>query len=200
MTWCETISLPQPLRDARLLTGAPPLDWEDLSRQREQAAYLRGRTESERALSEQLIQQRAEMAELQRGILESLRRAVPQVVQETEGVLLALALEAARKVVAGLPVSPEMIEAVVREALRQVEDTAEITIQLHPDDLTSLRKHGSAVLDGAPETGPLRFVGSNAITPGGCTIQTRFGLIDATRETKLAQLAQALDVQTHATQ
>jgi flagellar assembly protein FliH len=192
MTWRETISFSQPLRDARLLTGAAPQDWEELARQREQAAYLRGRNESERAMSEQLVQQRTEIAELQKGILESLRRAVPQVIQETEGVLLALALEAARKVVAGLPVSPEMIEAVVREALRQVEDTAEITIQLHHDDLALLHKHGAAILDGAPETGPLRFVGSDTLTRGGCTVQTRFGLIDATRETKLEQLHQAI--------
>ena len=65
------------------------------------------------------------MSNLQRGIIESLRRAVPQVIQETEEALLRLALESAQKVVANLPIGPEMVEAVVREALRQVEDTAD---------------------------------------------------------------------------
>src|SRR5438270_543320 len=83
--------------------------------------------------------QRAELAELQNGILNSLARAVPAVIHETESSVLSLALESARKVVAGLPISAEAVEAVVREALRQVEDTAEVTIQLHPEDLALLR-------------------------------------------------------------
>ena len=195
MTWSQTIALSHPLREVRRLTGAPPQDWEELLRQREQAACALGRREGERALSEQLVQQRAEMAEAQRGILDSLRRAVSRVVQETEGALISLALEAAKKVVAGLPISPEMIDAVVREALRRVEDTAEITIQLHPDDLALLRKYESSLLNGAPETGPLRFVSSQELTRGGCIVQTRFGQIDATRETKLEQLEQALALQ-----
>jgi flagellar biosynthesis/type III secretory pathway protein FliH len=119
------------------------------------------------------LQQRNEMVELQNGVVASLRLTVPQVVNETESTLINLALESAQKIIAGMPVSAEMIEAVVREAVREIEDAAEITIQLHPEDLALLRKHNS----------PLR---------GGCIVQTRFGLIDARRETKLEQLRQIL--------
>ncbi|HWH68798.1 MAG TPA: FliH/SctL family protein [Candidatus Sulfotelmatobacter sp.] len=194
MRWSKTIVLPHPLRDVRRLTGAPPQDWEALLRQREAAAYERGRREGEQALSQQLIQQRNEMAELQRGILESLRRAVPQVVQEAEGALIQLALEAAQRVVAGLPIDAELVEGIVREALRHVEDSAEITIQLHPEDLALLRNDNSPLLNGLPEAGPLRFVSSAEVTRGGCILQTRFGLIDARREVKLEQLAQSLSL------
>jgi flagellar assembly protein FliH len=145
-------------------------------------------------LSGQLLQQRNETVELQRGILDSLRRVVPQVVQEGETALLSLALEAAKKMVAGLPINAEMVEAVVREALQQVEDTAEIIIQLHPDDLALLRQHNAPVLAGLPETGPLRFIGSTEVTRGGCIVQTRFGLVDARRETKIKQLRQTLAI------
>jgi flagellar assembly protein FliH len=192
MKWSDSILFAQPLKDVRLLTGAPSQDWEALVREREQAAYARGRREGENALSEQLIQQRAEMAELQKGVLNALSRAVPQVIQENEGALIHLALETAEKIVAGLPISAEMVEAVVREALRQVEDTAEIIVQLHPDDLALLRKHNASVLDGVSDTGPLHFVGSLEVTRGGCLVQTRFGLIDARREVKLEQLKQAI--------
>jgi flagellar biosynthesis/type III secretory pathway protein FliH len=43
-----------------------------------------------------------------------------------------------------------------------------------------------------PETGPLRFSGAAEVTRGGCIVQTRFGLVDARRETKMEQLRQAL--------
>ncbi len=183
-----------PLGDVRLLTQAPAQDWEEHVREREQAAYERGRHDGERALSGQLLQQRNETVQLQRGILESLQRAVPQVVQEAETTVIALALAAAQKIVAGLPINAELVETVVREALRQVEDTAEISIQLHPNDLALLRKHNAPVLQGLPETGPLRFSGSAEVTPGGCIVQTRFGLIDARRETKIEQLKQTLNL------
>jgi flagellar biosynthesis/type III secretory pathway protein FliH len=111
--------------------------------------------------------------------MESLRTAVPQILLETQSALVNLALESAQKIVAGLPISHELVEAVVREALQQVEETAEITIQLHPEDLALLRKHQSPILSGIPDAGPLRFISSASVTRAGCLV-----------ETKLAQLRQ----------
>jgi flagellar assembly protein FliH len=192
MKWSDTILFNQPLREVSRLAGAPAQSWAELLRAGEEAGYHRGRRDGENALSEQLVQQRAEIAELQRGILESLSRAVAQVIEESENTLVSLALEAAGRIVAGLPISVELVEGVVREALRQVEDTAEIIVQLHAEDLALLRKHDSKMLSGLPDAGPLRFVTSSEVTRGGCIVQTRFGLIDARREVKLKQLSQTV--------
>ncbi len=192
MKWSDTIPFRRPLRDARLLTGAPSQEWQELLKQRESAAYERGQEDAERALSAQLMQQRTEMAELQQGVVEALRNALPQVVLEAQTALVQLALVAAEKLVAGLPISPELVEAVIREALQQVEDSAEIVIQLNPDDLALLRKNNTPILKGLPDSGPLRFISAAEVTRGGCLVQTRFGLLDARRETKLAQLKQSL--------
>ena len=193
MNWAETLNLDQPLRGVCLLADVPSENWEEFLRAREEASYQRGRRDGENALSEQLIQQRTEIAELQRGILESLNQAMPQVIKETEAGLICLALEAARRIVAGLPISAELVESVVREALHEAEDGAEITVQLHPEDLALLRKHDSKILSGLPDRGPLRFVTSAEVTRGGCIVQTRFGLIDARREIKLEQLCQTVN-------
>lgn len=193
MKWCKPISLTHPLQDARLVsfvapTGEPP------ERQLEQAAYERGRRDAEKAFGAQLVQQRTELDELQKGVLESLRRVVPQLTRETESALIELALESARKVVAGAPITVRTVEAVVREAVAQVEDSAEITIHLNPEDFALLRKSKSPVLEGLPESGPLRFAGSAEVSRGGCLVQTRFGLLDARRETKFEQLRESLAV------
>ena len=194
MKWSDSIPFSRPLLGVRPLTQAPLQDWQEHLRECEQSAYERGRGDGERALSEQLLQQRNETVELQKGILDSLQRVLPQVVQEAETTLINLALETAKKIVSGLPINAELVETVVREALKQVEDTAEIVVQLHPDDLALLRQHNAPVLDGLPETGPLRFAGSAEVTRGGCIVQTRFGLVDARRETKMEQLRQVLAV------
>jgi flagellar assembly protein FliH len=193
MKWSDSIPFRQPLREVRLLVQVPTQGWNDFLRDREQAAYQRGQLDGERALTRQLLQQQGETGELQNGVLQSLTRAIPQVVRETENALIQLALDAAQKFVAGLPITADMIESVVAEAVRQVEGSAEITVQLHPEDFKLLRLHQSAVLTGLPESGPLHFTGSSEVTRGGCLVQTRFGVIDARRETKLEQLRQTLN-------
>jgi len=193
MKFSESITFTSALADLRLTKPAPAPDATvDDAAEREKAAYERGRHDGEIALREQLIAQRNEMAALLNGVIDSLQKTVPQLVHETESALIQLALESAQKIVAGMPVNPKLVESIVREALQQVEDTAEVVIQLHPEDLALLQKHKSDVLKPPPNSKPLQFSSSAEVTRGGCLIRTRFGVIDARRETKLGQLREAL--------
>ncbi len=192
MKWSETIVLAEPLHGVRVTALPPESAQERNARAAEQAAYERGRLDAEKDLGQQLLQQRNELLELQQGVLESLRQAVPEVVQQTEDALIQIALESVKKIVAGIPIESALVEAIVREAVGQTKETAEVTIQLHPDDLALLRKHPSPILQGLPEAGPLKFIASSEITRGGCLVQTRFGLLDARRETKLEQIRESL--------
>jgi flagellar assembly protein FliH len=192
MKWPSPISFDALLSDVRLIKPAPAPNAVDLAAEREKAAYERGFHEGENALREQLISQRNEMASLLNGVIESLRKTVPELVQQTESALIELALESAQKIVAGMPITPKMMEAVVREALQQVEESADVTIQFHPDDLALLQKHKSDVLKTAPGSKPIQFSASPEVTRGGCLLRTRFGVIDARRETKLDQLREAI--------
>ena len=192
MKWSETITLAEPLRDVRASVLPAESELERRVRAAEQAAYERGRLDGEKDLGAQMLQQRNELLELHQGVIESLRRAVPDVIQQTENTLMQIALECAQKIVAGIPISPELVEAVVREAVTQTKETAEIMVQLHPDDLALLRKNQTPILQGLPEAGPLKFMGSSEISRGGCLVQTRFGLLDARRETKIEQLRESI--------
>lgn len=191
MKWPEVIRLARPVRDVRLAT---PVDGEGLLAERERAGYERGRLDAERALREQLLRQRTELLELHRGVVESLRRTVPDVIAQTERALVTLALEAARRLVSGLPVTLEMVEACVREATAQAADAAELHVLLHAEDLALLRQHDSPLVGASPEARRLHFEASPDVPRGGCLVQAHFGTIDARRETKLRQLEQALSV------
>jgi flagellar assembly protein FliH len=191
----EPIPFTSILADVRLAkatlapSSAPAVDE---AAEREKAAYERGRHDGEIALREQLIAQRNELGGLLNGVINSLQKTVPQLVHETESALIQLALESAQKIVAGMPVNPKLVESVVREALQQVEDTADVVIQLHPEDLALLQKHKSDVLKPPPNSKPLQFSSSADVTRGGCLLRTRFGIVDARRETKIDQLREAL--------
>ena len=196
----QTIPFTNPLRGVHLIpprTGFPPAQpghapAETEADGRERAAYERGRREGEEALREQLLAQRSEFMELQRGVRQSLDDCLPQVKHDAESALITLALEAAQKLVSGLPVSIEMIEGVVREALAQTKDTAEITVLLHAEDLALLQKHASPLLSTTPGQLPIHFRSSPEVTRGGCLVKTHFGVVDARRETKLELLKENL--------
>ena len=186
----ESIRFSKSPREVRLVNGRAE-SAELRSHAREQAAYERGRREGEQALGEQLLQQRQQLVDLQSGVLGSLQKSVAQVITDCETTLVSLALEVAQKLVAGLPISAEMVEAAVREALAKVEDTTEFQIFLHPADLELLKQINSSLLSpGSVER--VHFHSSKEVTRGGCLVKTPFGVVDARRETKLDVLRKSL--------
>lgn len=207
MTACrQTLRCSQPLRDAQLLqrhrdsftTTAPageaapvPAPGAAALDELLKASYERGRMDAEKSLRQQLLEQRVELQRLFQGALTALQQAVPQVVRDTEQAMITLAFEIARKLVGELPISARMVEASVRDALAQIEGTAEFDVRLHPADLDLLREAGSPLLQS--EGGHrVRFQAAPELTRGGCLVQTRFGVIDARRETKFDLLKQSL--------
>ena len=196
MQWRKSLPIGHPLSAVVLVSRAVPQTREAddaRNRQAEQAAYERGLADGEKRLSEQLLRQRAEVLELQNGILASLRQAVPWVVRQSEAGVVSLAIEVARKLISDLPVSAEMVEAAVRSALAQAEESTEFQIALHADDLALLQRSNSPVLLPGPGNEAMHFHASAEVTRGGCLVETRFGVIDTRRETKLKLIQQSLN-------
>ncbi len=188
------LRLDAPLADVRFLSLDAVRADRQAQREGEEQAFEKGRQQGEKDLSEQLLRQRAELLELQTGILESLRQTLPQLVRECEATLVNLAFEAAQKLVAGLPISTELIEATVREALARAQETSDLTILLHASDLELLQRVNSPVLLEEVGGERLHFRPSVDVSRGGCLVQTRFGMIDARRETKLELLKKSMEV------
>ena len=179
---------PREIRLAQMQNGQIQPDLQDQLR----GSYEKGFSDGQKALGEQLLRQRNDMLELKNGILASLNQALPQVRAEMEVDLVELALAVAQRLVAGLPISHELVEAVVREALSQVQEANEITVLLHAEDLELLQRADAAVLS-SPKDGHLpRFQASPEVTRGGCVVRTRFGSLDARRETKCELLGKVL--------
>lgn len=192
--WSDTLNLSRRLRGVVLVDSAEKTSVESRARAEEElrASYERGRQDAEKAMGEQLLRQRNELHEMMSGVLSALREAVPQVLRQTETTLISLALAAAQKLVADLPISPALVEAVVRDALTQVEGAAQFTVRLHPADLELLQKAASPLLESSSQAGDFRFLASSEVTRGGCLVQTQFGTVDARRETKFDLLQRNL--------
>lgn len=184
----ETIKFSEPLQEVRLV--------DDRERERRFAgqlreAYERGMLDGERKLSEQLVNQRSEILDLKNGVLNSLTQTLPNVINECQDSLVALALQVAEKLVAGLPISVEMVEASIREALAQMEEATSYTVQINPADLQLLDQYASPLRQSAQADG-IELQASPEITRGGCVVQSRFGVVDAQRATKMALLQKSM--------
>lgn len=192
-SWRETVTFPKPPKDVRAALPSHSAELERRIVEREQASFERGRREGEKALGEQLMRQRSELIELQSGVLNSLRQSVSQVAHDCESAMIALALEIAGRLVADIPISSEMVEGAVREALGHVEQQGNLTVLLNPMDYELLQQVNAPVLLEEVGGKQINFQTSPKVTRGGCMVQTNFGTIDARRETKLEALRQSLE-------
>ncbi len=171
-----------------LATPAAPLEPDpqvELARLREQV-----RAE---AYAEGLVAGRAEGEQAcmrMKQLVESFGDALENLDFRLADMLLELALDIARQVVAGeLAAHPERILEVVNLALKQmVESTREARLLLNPEDAALVRPHLEQVLDKAR----LRVVEDVRIVRGGCLIETPHGDIDATLPARWRQVVQVL--------
>ena len=78
------------------------------------------------------------------------------------------------------------------KALELAKRSTEITVAVNPDQLDRLRRHWPQLAESLGFDGRIQWVPSEGVSPGGVKIRTRRGQIDATIETQLANVAEAL--------
>lgn len=99
--------------------------------------------------------------------------------RQIESEVVDLALHIGRKVVgAALQADPVLVAAIVREALKNVEDPEKVQIRLNPADIERLRDTPTQEILGMhPDR--IQLEADNTIEAGGCVVHTEYGDIDA---------------------
>ena len=195
-----------PLRDIRLAIGPAEallqdsdrpeepaaLSLEDQLHESEERGYSRGRDETVVEYEEKLQALRQELEETQhkavRERLDTLENNVQEQVQkrlrELEGELVEFAAEAAIRLVNDLPISTEILEASILDALKHCENDIEVSVHLNPADLKMLKESESELLSDSPHQRRVRYLKDEEVSRGGCLVETRCGVIDGRRETR----------------
>jgi len=89
---------------------------------------------------------------------------------------------------------PEVSVALIHEALQLAAGQPQIQVRMNPCDLEQLQSCGDEALGRLAGVGEARFSPDDSITPGGCVVETRHGVIDARLETQLERItAELLD-------
>ena len=110
---------------------------------------------------------------------------------------LALVLAITRSIVKReVQCAPATILSVVRTALEELSLQASVLLRVHPTDAQVLQSHLPA-LD-IPPSATVSIVADDAISPGGCLIESGAGCVDATIETQLDRIGHLLREHLHA--
>ncbi len=91
-----------------------------------------------------------------------------------------------------LPNVPEITLTLVREALELAAGSPQLRIHLNPADHKVLGKEVEMLSKELSALASAELVANPEITPGGCRVETRFGVIDQQFEAQLARIEEEL--------
>lgn len=155
-----------------------------------QDGYNRG-VDAARALGDQqMVQFRADVEQLSEGVLKKLADLEPLLIEQLRAALPDLALEIARRLLAGYEPPAEVISRLCAETLAELlpeRDNLELAVSARDAALLESLKP-----DWMQRYPGLRLRVEPALQPGDCQVRSRFGLTDARQQTKLAALAHSL--------
>ncbi|MBS0261666.1 MAG: hypothetical protein JSS02_06875 [Planctomycetes bacterium] len=80
----------------------------------------------------------------------------------------------------------------IQEALELAAGTATVQVRLNPQDFAVLQDHGQDSFRNLTTGSGTEFHPDPAISPGGCVIETRHGVVDARLETLIDRITQEL--------
>ncbi len=153
-------------------------------------AYQEGTDATRAFASQQLVEFRAEVQALQEGIFQKLTAAEADLTRQLRETLPSLAIELARRLLAGFEPSAEQVKRLCEETLAQLyPERDNLELFLSPRDAALLEDLDPEWKARHPG---LRITIDATLGPGDCQVRSRFGLTDARRQSKLEALSREL--------
>ena len=190
MAYAQLIAFHRPLAGAALPGTGGRVYTEAEIAAKAQDAYRQGVDAARASADQQMVEARAELADLSEGVLKKLSSLEPVLLAQLRDALPGLAVEISRRLLVGYEPPIEIVERLCRDALEQLFPEREgLELSLCPRDAGLLNSLNPDWLTRYPG---IRIRADAALAPGDCLVRSRFGLTDARQETKLAALARSL--------
>lgn len=190
MAFAKLIAFDRPLTGA-LLPGSKGRVYSEAELvARTEEAYRKGVDATRDAVDQKIVEMRVDMEQLSLGVLAKLATVETSTLSQLREALPALAVDIAKRLLAGYEPPPEMVAKLCQEALEQLFPEREgLELSLCPRDAALLEQVSPNWLARYPA---LKVKADANLAPGDCQVRSRFGLTDARQETKLAVLAHGL--------
>lgn len=114
---------------------------------------------------------------------------------EVEGEVVRAAFGVAESILsAELKASPDTVVRVVQNALKSVQEVAQVWLRVNPADAQALRANKQKLIDVLGRAKDIDVREDRQVEKGGVLIQTESGVIDAQLKTQLEEIARVLGV------
>ncbi len=155
--------------------------------------FERGVAEGEKRSTERVAaarqREQALMTSLMTRLEETWRSLHDTVEEEIASLSFMIAQKVAREAVVE---KREVIATQVRSALAHLHESGLVRVRVHPSDLAVLESARTALSQTPHGMLTLKFETDPGLSPGGCLVQAQSLLIDATLDTQLLRLGEAL--------
>jgi type III secretion protein L len=112
---------------------------------------------------------------------------------ESEPELIRLAVRIAQKILGEeLRINPEAIVGVARQCLQGLGRERSLTLRVAPGDAEIARRRTDALREAAGRNRSIEVMTDAAVSPGGCIVESEYGVIDARLETQIRCLEEIL--------
>lgn len=189
MSLSKLIAFDRPLIGA-VLPGAGRAFTEAEVAAKLEVAYHKGVDATRSMVDQKLVEMRVDMEQLSDGVLGKLATVEAAMLAQLREALPALAIDIARRLLAGYEPPAEIVDKLCHEALQQLFPEREgLELSLCPRDAALLAQVSPGWLERYPG---LKIKQDANLAPGDCQVRSRFGLTDARQKTKLEVLAHGL--------
>lgn len=132
------------------------------------------------------------LAEAKDTLDEAVKERV-RIIRKAEDEIAQLSVAVARKIILReMSADSSIVGDIVMEAIRKVTDREEITVKVHPSDLDTVLSRQDDYARNIKGIRRLKILADNAVSPGGCVIETPSGTVDARIESQLSEIEQSL--------
>ncbi len=133
------------------------------------------------------------LAELNQ-LVQQFTKIKPDILQRNEGQFMDLIYLLASKIArVEIKKDEQRVLPVLRHAVESLQKDEKMTIKLAPQDLDQVENLKKVAAVDFEFLNAATFEASDSISPGGCIIETNYGLIDATLEERITRLAEVLE-------
>lgn len=155
--------------------------------------FERGVAEGEKRSTERVAAARQREQTLVTSLMTRLEETWRSLHETVEEEIASLSFMIAQKILREAVVEKrEVIVAQARGALAHLHESGLVRVRVHPSDLAVLEAARAALSQTPHGMLTLKFEMDPGISPGGCLVQAQSLLIDATLDTQLLRLGEAL--------
>ena len=166
---------------------------EQIRRQAEVAGGKAAEAAVERILDEKVGKRMQTLLPALEQLIREVNDAKGTLLAEWERAVVKVSSAIAERIIRReLAQRPEITLDLIAESLRLATGASEITFHVSPSDYENLGSQIDRLAATLSQLAPSSIIADESITPGGCRVETRFGVIDNQIESQLRRIEEEL--------